>query len=159
MGLSPVWADEQGELGPVYGHQWRNFGATRRDDGTYAQNGVDQINRLLEGLRTNPYSRRHIVTGWNPLEADSEEYKYYAPGVGMVKEETVDGGEVVEIKGTFLTAEKEVTDFDPADFSDSLAIDTRRPDTSIPEQLRQLLRGGGGGTRIGTPSLNDRQPT
>ncbi len=59
-----------GDLGPVYGHQWRNFGATRKADGTYERDGVDQIARLVEGLRTNPMSRRHIVTGWHPGEAD-----------------------------------------------------------------------------------------
>lgn len=60
----------EGELGPVYGHQWRNFGATMRPDGTYEKNGVDQIARLIDGIKKNPDSRRHIVTGWNPKEAD-----------------------------------------------------------------------------------------
>ena len=60
----------EGDLGPVYGHQWRNFGATKRLDGTYEQNGVDQIRWLIEGIKRNPSSRRHIVTGWNPKEAD-----------------------------------------------------------------------------------------
>jgi len=59
-----------GDLGPVYGHQWRNFGATRQADGSYARDGVDQIARVVESLRKNPLSRRHIVTGWNPAEAD-----------------------------------------------------------------------------------------
>ena len=59
-----------GDLGPVYGHQWRNFGATRLPDGSYARDGVDQIARLLEQIRTNPSSRRLLVTGWNPREAD-----------------------------------------------------------------------------------------
>jgi thymidylate synthase len=61
---------KEGDLGPVYGHQWRNFGATRKPDGTFESDGVDQIARLVEGLRKNPDSRRHIVTGWNPKEAD-----------------------------------------------------------------------------------------
>ena len=61
---------KEGDLGPVYGHQWRNFGATLREDGTYASDGVDQIARLLEQIRTNPSSRRLLVTGWNPREAD-----------------------------------------------------------------------------------------
>ena len=73
------WADAEqtarfgrraGDLGPVYGHQWRNFGATPKPDGTWANDGVDQIARLLKDLRDNPFSRRHIVTGWNPKEAD-----------------------------------------------------------------------------------------
>ena len=61
---------EAGDLGPVYGHQWRNFGATPRPDGTWEDDGVDQIQNLLDGLRNNPHSRRHLVTGWNPKEAD-----------------------------------------------------------------------------------------
>ena len=61
---------EAGNLGPVYGHQWRNFGATRKPDGTYANDGVDQMQKLLDELRRNPNSRRLIVTGWNPREAD-----------------------------------------------------------------------------------------
>jgi thymidylate synthase len=60
----------EGDLGPIYGHQWRNFGATRAPDGSYANDGVDQIARLLEQIRTNPNSRRLLVTGWHPREAD-----------------------------------------------------------------------------------------
>jgi len=61
---------EAGDLGPVYGHQWRNYGATRQPDGTYASDGVDQITRVLTQLKSNPNSRRLIVTGWNPSEAE-----------------------------------------------------------------------------------------
>ncbi|WP_394850620.1 thymidylate synthase [Pendulispora brunnea] len=61
---------QEGDLGPIYGHQWRNFGATRLPDGTYANDGVDQIRRVLDGIVHNPTSRRLIVTGWNPKEAD-----------------------------------------------------------------------------------------
>jgi thymidylate synthase len=57
------WADEHGELGPVYGHQWRHWPA--RDGGE-----IDQIQRLVEGLRRSPESRRHIVTAWNPADVD-----------------------------------------------------------------------------------------
>ncbi len=57
-----------GELGPVYGHQWRNFGATQLPDGTYAKDGVDQIRWVLDELKRNPHSRRLIVSGWNPRE-------------------------------------------------------------------------------------------
>lgn len=60
----------EGDLGPIYGHQWRNFGATRRPDGSYANDGIDQLARLLEQIRSNPHSRRLLVTGWNPREAD-----------------------------------------------------------------------------------------
>ena len=61
---------KEGDLGPIYGHQWRNFGATPRADGTWENDGVDQIRRLLVDLREKPFSRRLIVTGWNPKEAD-----------------------------------------------------------------------------------------
>ena len=73
------WATEQqtarfgraaGELGPVYGHQWRNFGATLLPDGTYADDGTDQIAHVVEQIRSNPDSRRLIVSGWNPAEAE-----------------------------------------------------------------------------------------
>ena len=60
----------EGDLGPVYGHQWRNYGATKKSDGTYERDGVDQIKRLLHDIKENPNSRRLIVTGWNPKEAE-----------------------------------------------------------------------------------------
>lgn len=58
-----------GDLGPIYGHQWRNFGATPDGDG-WAADGVDQIKNLLDQIKKNPNSRRLIITGWNPREAD-----------------------------------------------------------------------------------------
>jgi thymidylate synthase len=58
------WADENGELGPVYGHQWRSWPA--KDGGT-----IDQIARVIEGIRKNPDSRRHIVSAWNVADIDS----------------------------------------------------------------------------------------
>ena len=61
---------KEGDLGPVYGHQWRNFGATVQTDGSYAEDGVDQIQALLDTIQSNPWSRRMIVSGWNPQEAD-----------------------------------------------------------------------------------------
>lgn len=61
---------KEGDLGPVYGHQWRNFGATLQSDGSYDQDGVDQIQALLDTIQDNPWSRRMIVSGWNPQEAD-----------------------------------------------------------------------------------------
>jgi thymidylate synthase len=61
---------KEGDLGPVYGHQWRNFGATQRPDGAFADDGVDQLKNLVRDLREKPNSRRHLVTGWNPKEAD-----------------------------------------------------------------------------------------
>ena len=57
------WADAEGELGPVYGKQWRSWAAP---DGR----SVDQIARLLDGLRANPDGRRHIVSAWNPADVD-----------------------------------------------------------------------------------------
>ncbi len=60
---------QAGDLGPVYGHQWRNFGATKTAEG-YASDGVDQIKRLLAEIQRNPSSRRLIVSGWNPKEAE-----------------------------------------------------------------------------------------
>ena len=60
----------EGDLGPVYGHQWRNYGATKDDNGDYQRDGVDQIANLIEQIKNNPNSRRLIVSGWNPAEAD-----------------------------------------------------------------------------------------
>ncbi|PTQ90980.1 thymidylate synthase [Agitococcus lubricus] len=60
----------EGELGPVYGHQWRNFGATKNADGSFSPDGVDQIATLVHDLKHNPNSRRLIVSGWNPQEAN-----------------------------------------------------------------------------------------
>jgi thymidylate synthase len=57
------WADDNGDLGPVYGHQWRHWPAR---DGRE----IDQIVHLIEGLKQNPDSRRHIVTAWNPADVD-----------------------------------------------------------------------------------------
>lgn len=57
------WADENGNLGPVYGKQWRSW---KTEDG----NTVDQISSLIEGLKTNPDGRRHIVSAWNVGELD-----------------------------------------------------------------------------------------
>ena len=50
------WADENGDLGPVYGAQWRNWN----------NDGIDQIQEVIEQIKTNPDSRRHIVAAWNP---------------------------------------------------------------------------------------------
>jgi thymidylate synthase len=58
-----------GDLGPIYGHQWRNFGGTRREDGSYDRDGVDQIREVVEQIKSNANSRRLVVTGWNPVEA------------------------------------------------------------------------------------------
>lgn len=57
------WADENGDLGPVYGAQWRSF---PRPDGTT----VDQLAQVIEQIKTNPDSRRLIVSAWNPGQVD-----------------------------------------------------------------------------------------
>ena len=57
------WADENGDLGPVYGSQWRSWPAP---DGRH----IDQIANVVESIRTKPDSRRHIVSAWNPAEVD-----------------------------------------------------------------------------------------
>jgi thymidylate synthase len=57
------WADERGDLGPVYGRQWRSWPA--RDGGT-----IDQMANVVEAIRRNPDSRRLIVTAWNPADVD-----------------------------------------------------------------------------------------
>ncbi|HNP17629.1 MAG TPA: thymidylate synthase [Fulvivirga sp.] len=57
------WADENGDLGPVYGHQWRSWPTP--NNGT-----VDQITNVINSIKNNPNSRRHIVTAWNPSEVD-----------------------------------------------------------------------------------------
>ena len=59
----------EGELGPIYGHQWRNYGASKKPDGSYNQDGVDQIVEVIEQIKNNPNSRRLIVSGWHPAEA------------------------------------------------------------------------------------------
>lgn len=57
------WADEDGDLGPVYGKQWRRWETA---DGRV----IDQMSQVVEAIKTNPYSRRHIVSAWNPAEVD-----------------------------------------------------------------------------------------
>lgn len=61
---------DEGDLGPIYGHQWRNCGATQLPNGKFAKDGVDQINEALEMIVNSPYSRRNIISGWNPKEAN-----------------------------------------------------------------------------------------
>ena len=57
------WADENGDLGPIYGYQWRHW---RTPDGRE----IDQISNLINALKKNPDSRRHIVSAWNPADVD-----------------------------------------------------------------------------------------
>lgn len=58
------WADENGDLGPVYGHQWRSW-----PDGNGGT--IDQITKLVDQLKNNPNSRRHIVSAWNVADVDN----------------------------------------------------------------------------------------
>jgi len=58
------WADENGDLGPVYGYQWRNWPAPNGES-------IDQISTLINMIKTNPDSRRLIVSAWNPAQVDS----------------------------------------------------------------------------------------
>ena len=62
------WADAEGELGPVYGKQWRSWAAPPKSEG--GGRSIDQITKLVEGLKTNPNGRRHIVSAWNPADVD-----------------------------------------------------------------------------------------
>jgi len=61
------WADENGELGPIYGHQWRNWPAPTVEN---PRGTIDQIARVVESIKTRPDSRRHIVTAWNPADVE-----------------------------------------------------------------------------------------
>jgi thymidylate synthase len=57
------WADERGDLGPIYGHQWRSWPTA---DGRH----IDQLSRLIDRIRSDPDSRRHIVSAWNVADVD-----------------------------------------------------------------------------------------
>ena len=65
------WADENGDLGPIYGAQWRNWN----------NEGIDQIAELIDSIKNNPNSRRHIVTAWNPSVLPDEKSKDFAQNV------------------------------------------------------------------------------
>lgn len=68
------WADKNGDLGPVYGAQWRSWKTIELIDPnghpSYEHSTIDQIANVIRSIRTNPNSRRHIVTAWNPAEVD-----------------------------------------------------------------------------------------
>jgi len=60
-----------GDLGPIYGHQWRHFNAPYVDcDTDYQGQGVDQLQNIIDGLTQDKYSRRHILSAWNPCQLD-----------------------------------------------------------------------------------------
>ncbi|OCP22029.1 MULTISPECIES: thymidylate synthase [unclassified Ensifer] len=66
------WADENGELGPVYGSQWRSWKTNRLEShgefGDWIE--IDQIKNVIDGIKRDPHGRRHIVSAWNPAEVD-----------------------------------------------------------------------------------------
>lgn len=65
------WADNNGDLGPIYGAQWRNWN----------NEGIDQIADVVNSIKNNPNSRRHIVTAWNPSVLPDEKSKDFAKNV------------------------------------------------------------------------------
>ncbi|MBM3420964.1 MAG: thymidylate synthase [Bacteroidetes bacterium] len=74
------WADGEGNLGPVYGSQWRSWPTARGGS-------IDQLQQVVDSIRSNPDSRRHIVTAWNPGEIDNMAlppchilYQFYVAG-------------------------------------------------------------------------------
>lgn len=63
--------NRQGDLGPVYGFQWRHFGAEYHGcDANYQNQGVDQVKQVIHQIKNNPYDRRIILTAWNPAALD-----------------------------------------------------------------------------------------
>lgn len=58
-----AWADEKGDLGPVYGYQWRSWPSPKGES-------IDQITKVIDSLKNKPNSRRHLVTAWNPAFVD-----------------------------------------------------------------------------------------
>lgn len=69
------WANAEGDLGPVYGAQWRNWN----------NEGIDQIQQVIDSIKNNPNSRRHIVTAWNPSVLPDEHEKDFAKNVAAGK--------------------------------------------------------------------------
>ena len=65
--LWDAWADKDGHLGPIYGSQWRHWDGVTQDG---KQVFIDQIRALIDGIKTNPQSRRHIVSAWNVAQLD-----------------------------------------------------------------------------------------
>lgn len=69
------WANADGDLGPVYGAQWRNWN----------DEGIDQIQQVIDSIKSNPNSRRHIVTAWNPSVLPDEHEKDFSKNVAAGK--------------------------------------------------------------------------
>ena len=66
-----AWADENGDLGPVYGVQWRSWPNSSVAIAAGQDSTIDQIAKVVAQIKQNPDSRRHIVTAWNPAEVDN----------------------------------------------------------------------------------------
>lgn len=67
-----AWANENGDLGPVYGHQWRSWTKSFvcKDTNEYSEKTIDQLSNVIESIKKNPDSRRHIVNAWNVGDLD-----------------------------------------------------------------------------------------
>jgi len=64
------WANEKGDLGPIYGYQWRNWGEPWESGKSGHHQGIDQIARVIHDIKNNPHSRRHLVSAWNVSDLD-----------------------------------------------------------------------------------------
>jgi thymidylate synthase len=64
------WAEKDGSLGKIYGHQWRKWDKKKLEDGVLEISTIDQISNVVENIRKDPYSRRHIVSAWNVSDLD-----------------------------------------------------------------------------------------
>jgi len=118
------WADDNGNLGPVYGHQWRNWNSDR----------IDQLSRTIENIRNNPDSRRHLVSAWNPSQLDEMNLVPCHFAFQFYSKPTDSGKKELSIKvsqrscdlfigwsfnmssyATLLTVVAEITDHDPGE--------------------------------------------
>ena len=86
-----AWADENGELGPVYGHQWRKWRAYKQTDAGIEVGHIDQILNVVDQIKNNPQSRRLIVSAWNVAELDKMAlppchmmFQFYVSGSGRL---------------------------------------------------------------------------
>ena len=87
------WADENGDLGPVYGHQWRSWP-------DYKGGTIDQIQNVLDLIKHHPDSRRMMVTAWNPAEVEEMELPPYALLLQMMAQVTgLQPGEFIHTTG------------------------------------------------------------
>ncbi|MDP2598888.1 MAG: thymidylate synthase [Candidatus Liptonbacteria bacterium] len=71
VGIWDEWADEGGELGPVYGHQWRHWDGPKRHWDAPSGERIDQITDVIERIKKDPTSRRLVVNAWNVAQVDS----------------------------------------------------------------------------------------